>query len=140
MIFALAVFAKPEAMEGVAAEEIEDLTKAVIPLKISGPLTAPKVRPDVEELLRQHVEEEVKDMLGRQAERPVSLMRRGLIALVLWILAVDGAGAADLVSLEVDYKDGRYSMESIAWFDADCPMRRMKCSAIGTFRHSSRRR
>jgi len=57
------VFAKPEAMEGVAAEEIEDLTKAVIPLKISGPLTAPKVRPDVEELLRQHVEEEVKDML-----------------------------------------------------------------------------
>jgi AsmA protein len=57
------VFAKPEAMEGVAAEEIEDLTKAVIPLKISGPLTAPKVRPDVEELLRQRVEEEVKDML-----------------------------------------------------------------------------
>jgi AsmA protein len=57
------VFAKPEVMEGASAEEIEDLTKSVIPLKISGPLTAPVVRPDIEELLRQRVEEEVKEKL-----------------------------------------------------------------------------
>jgi AsmA protein len=57
------VFAKPEVMSGATAEEIEDLTKTIIPLKISGPLTAPKVRPNVEELLRQRVEEEVKEKL-----------------------------------------------------------------------------
>jgi AsmA protein len=57
------VFAKPEVMEGASAEEIEDLTKSVIPLKISGPLTAPTVRPDIEQLLRQRVEEEVKEKL-----------------------------------------------------------------------------
>ncbi len=57
------VFEKPEALEEATAEEIEDFTKTVIPLKISGPLTAPKVRPDIEELLRQRVEEEVKEKL-----------------------------------------------------------------------------
>lgn len=45
-------------------------------------------------------------------------MRRGFILLVMWVLAVNSAGAADLVSLEVDYKDGRYSMESVIWVDA----------------------
>ena len=44
-------------------EEMEDLTKTVIPLKITGPLTSPKVSFDVEELLRQRVEEEIKDKL-----------------------------------------------------------------------------
>ena len=62
------VFAKPEAMGGATAEEIEDLTKTVIPLKITGPLTAPKVRPDIEALLRQQVEEDVKDLLKDKLE------------------------------------------------------------------------
>jgi AsmA protein len=57
------VYKKPEVMEGATAEEIEDFTKTVIPLKVSGPLTAPKVRPDIEELLRTRVEEEVKEKL-----------------------------------------------------------------------------
>lgn len=57
------VFEKPEALEAATPEELEDLTKTVIPLKISGPLTKPKVQPDLEELLRQRVEEEVKDLL-----------------------------------------------------------------------------
>jgi AsmA protein len=57
------VFAKPEVMAGASAEEIEDLTKTVIPLTIAGPLTAPKVRPDIEELLRKRVEDEVKEKL-----------------------------------------------------------------------------
>jgi AsmA protein len=57
------VFKKPEALEEATPEEIEDFTKTIIPLKISGPLTAPKVRPDIEELLRQRVEEEVKEKL-----------------------------------------------------------------------------
>jgi len=59
------VFEKPEGMAGASAEEISDLTKAVIPLKISGPLAGPSVAPDVEQLLRQQVEEEVKDKLDK---------------------------------------------------------------------------
>jgi AsmA protein len=57
------VFEKPEALEAVTAEELEDFTKTVIPLKITGPLTSPKVEPDYEALLRDRVEEEVKDKL-----------------------------------------------------------------------------
>lgn len=45
-------------------------------------------------------------------------MSRGFILLVSWMLAVDCAGAADLVSLEVEHKDGRYSMDSVIWLDA----------------------
>jgi AsmA protein len=57
------VFRKPEALAAATPEEIEDFTKTVIPIKITGPLSAPKVSPDVEALLRQRVEEEIKDKL-----------------------------------------------------------------------------
>lgn len=57
------VFEKPEALQEATPEELADFTKTVIPLKITGPLTAPKVRPDVEALLRQRVEDEVKDAI-----------------------------------------------------------------------------
>ena len=57
------VFRKPEALEAATPEEIEDFTKTVIPLKITGPLASPKVSPDVEALLRQRVEDEIKDVL-----------------------------------------------------------------------------
>ncbi len=57
------VFRKPEALEEATPEEMEDFTKTVIPLRISGPLASPTVAPDVEALLRQRVEEEIKDKL-----------------------------------------------------------------------------
>jgi AsmA protein len=57
------VFEKPEALEAATPEEIEDFTKTVVPLKITGPLSDPKVRPDVEALLRQRVEEELEDVV-----------------------------------------------------------------------------
>ena len=57
------VLKKPEAMAGATPEEIEDFTKTVIPLKITGPLVSPNVRPDVESLLQQRVEEEVKEKI-----------------------------------------------------------------------------
>lgn len=57
------VFKKPEAMQGAAAEEIDDLTKVVIPLSITGPLVKPSVKPDVEKLLQQKVEEEVRERI-----------------------------------------------------------------------------
>ncbi len=54
------VFRKPEAMGAATPEEIEEFTKTVIPLKVTGPLASPKVSPDVEALLRQRVETEIK--------------------------------------------------------------------------------
>ncbi len=57
------VLRKPEAVAGATPEEIEDFTKTVIPLKITGSLASPTVRPDVESLLRQRVEKEVKEKL-----------------------------------------------------------------------------
>ena len=57
------IFEKPEALEAATAEEIEDFTKTVIPMRITGPVASPKVAPDVEALLRQRVEEEIKDAL-----------------------------------------------------------------------------
>ena len=57
------VYKKPEALNGATQEEIDDFTRTVIPLKITGTLTSPKVRPDVEDLLRQRVEEEIEEKL-----------------------------------------------------------------------------
>jgi AsmA protein len=57
------IFERPELMGDATPEEIDDLTKAVIPLRISGSLTSPTVAPDVEALLRERVEEEIKEKL-----------------------------------------------------------------------------
>ena len=57
------VFEKPEFMEDVSPEELEDLTKAMIPLRITGQLASPKVSVDLEELLKERVREEVEDKL-----------------------------------------------------------------------------
>lgn len=57
------VLKKPETMQAATPEEIDDFTKTVIPLKISGSLVSPTVRPDVESLLKQRVEEEVKEKI-----------------------------------------------------------------------------
>jgi AsmA protein len=57
------VLRKPEALEEATPEEIDDFTKTVIPLRITGPLASPKVSPDVEAMLRERVEEELKDKL-----------------------------------------------------------------------------
>jgi AsmA protein len=57
------VLNKPELAGNASAEELEDLTKTVIPIRISGPLSDPSIKPDVEDMLKQRVEEEVKDKL-----------------------------------------------------------------------------
>ena len=48
---------------GMTEEELNDFTRAVIPLRITGPLAAPSIKPDVEEMLRKEVEKKVKDKL-----------------------------------------------------------------------------
>ncbi|MDJ0759530.1 MAG: AsmA family protein [Woeseiaceae bacterium] len=54
------VLERPEFVTEATDEELAEFTEAVIPLKITGPLAAPKIRPDFEALFRQRVEEEAK--------------------------------------------------------------------------------
>ncbi|MCH7830841.1 MAG: AsmA family protein [Proteobacteria bacterium] len=57
------ILERPEFLRDATAAELDEFTKAVIPLKITGPLAAPSVRPDLEKLLRKRVEDEIKDRL-----------------------------------------------------------------------------
>ena len=57
------VLERPESLQGVTEEELDEFTEAVIPLKITGSVSAPSVKPDVEKLLRKRVEDEIKDRL-----------------------------------------------------------------------------
>ena len=57
------VLEKPEFMTEVSKEELDDFTSAVIPFTISGPLAGPSIRPDIEALLKEQVEEEAKKLI-----------------------------------------------------------------------------
>ena len=60
------VFDKPEMMSDITEAELADFTKTVVPVKITGPLSSPSVRPDIEAVFRQQVEgalEEQKEEL-----------------------------------------------------------------------------
>lgn len=63
------VFDRPEFYsDDVSADEIKDFTRTVIPMRITGPLAAPKIAPDFEKLLKdelkKEVEDKIKDKLG----------------------------------------------------------------------------
>ncbi len=57
------VLERPEFLKDATPEELDEFTEAVIPLKITGTLDAPKVAPDIEQLLKKKVEDELKDKL-----------------------------------------------------------------------------
>jgi len=57
------ILERPESLQDVSEEELDDFTEAVIPLKITGSLSSPSVKPNVEKLLLQRVEKEIKDRL-----------------------------------------------------------------------------
>jgi AsmA protein len=60
------VLDKPELMSGISAAELADFTKTVVPVKITGSLNSPSIRPDIEAVFRQQVEgalEEQKEEL-----------------------------------------------------------------------------
>jgi len=54
------VLERPEFVRGATEEELSDFTQAVIPLRISGPLASPSVRPDVEAMFKERAKEAVK--------------------------------------------------------------------------------
>ncbi len=55
------VFDRPEFMAGATAEELADFTETVVPLKITGPMGSPSVRPDIEGIFRARVEEAIEE-------------------------------------------------------------------------------
>jgi AsmA protein len=57
------VLQKPEFASEMSAEELEDFTEAVIPLRVDGPLAAPSIKPDIEAMLKKEVEKKVRDKL-----------------------------------------------------------------------------
>ncbi len=57
------VLERPESLSGVTQEELDDFTEAEIPLKITGSLESPSVRPDFEKLIRDRVEDEIEDKI-----------------------------------------------------------------------------
>ncbi len=60
---AVRVFERPEFIQDATAEELGDLTKVVIPLKITGSLAEPSVKPDVEKMLKKEAKKEIKKRL-----------------------------------------------------------------------------
>ena len=57
------VLENPQFLREATAKEVEDLTKITIPFKLSGPLATPSIQVDLEALLKQAVEDEIKDLL-----------------------------------------------------------------------------
>mgnify|MGYP001812008135 FL=1 len=69
------VLERPDGLQDVTEEELDDFTEAVIPLKITGPVASPSVKPDIEKLVKKQVEKELKEklfdrLLGGDKEEP----------------------------------------------------------------------
>ncbi len=57
------VLERPEFATAATPEELSDLTRAVIPIRVTGPLAEPAFRIDFASLVRERVKEEVRDRL-----------------------------------------------------------------------------
>ena len=57
------VLERPEFAKGATEEELKEFTEAVIPLKISGPLADPSIKPDVESMLKKEVKKKLLERL-----------------------------------------------------------------------------
>ena len=55
------VLERPEFMASATQAELDDFTKTVVPLKISGLIGSPSVRPDIEGIFRGQVEEAIEE-------------------------------------------------------------------------------
>ncbi len=59
------VLDKPEFAGDVSLAELNDYTQAIIPLKISGPLASPSIKPDVDAMLRKEIEKKGSELLEK---------------------------------------------------------------------------
>ena len=67
------VLDRPEFMAGATQQEIDDFTETVVPLKITGTLASPNVRPDIEGIFRAQVEGAIEE---KKQELQNRLMQR----------------------------------------------------------------
>jgi AsmA protein len=66
------VLERPEFVDGASAGELKDFTQAVIPLKISGSLNSPSIRPDIDGMLKAEVKKAVDEKRDELKERLVN--------------------------------------------------------------------
>lgn len=59
------VVEKPEFAGDVGQEELADYTQAIIPLKITGALASPSIKPDVDAMLRKEIEKKGNELLDK---------------------------------------------------------------------------
>ncbi len=82
------VLERPEFLRGASDEELAEFTEALIPVRISGQLTDPKVRPDIEAMFKDEVDNALK-------KKGDELKQRLLDRLVPSAPADEGEEAAD---------------------------------------------
>ena len=57
------VLEKPEFASGATEEELKEFTEAVIPVRITGPLASPSIKPDVEDMLKRELKKKAEEEL-----------------------------------------------------------------------------
>ncbi|MDZ7645373.1 MAG: AsmA family protein [Woeseiaceae bacterium] len=55
------VLERPEFLDDASEDEIDEFTEALIPVRVTGPLNDPSVRPDIEAMFRDEVEEALQE-------------------------------------------------------------------------------
>ena len=71
------VLERPEFATGATDSELADFTEAVIPLRISGPLASPSIRPDIDGMLRAEVKKVVEEKRDELRDRLVDRLLGG---------------------------------------------------------------
>ncbi len=71
------VLERPEFATGATDSELADFTEAVIPLRISGPLASPSIRPDIDGMLRAEVQKVVEEKRDELRDRLVNRLLGG---------------------------------------------------------------
>lgn len=71
------VMERPEFVDGATRAELDDFTEAVIPLKITGPLASPGIRPDIEGMLKAEVEKAVEEKKEELKDRVLNKLFGG---------------------------------------------------------------
>ena len=66
------VLEKPELVGGASESELRDFTEAVIPLKITGSLNSPSIRPDIDGMLKAEVKKVVDEKRDELKDRLVN--------------------------------------------------------------------
>ena len=57
------ILERPEFAQGATEQELDEFTEAVIPMRVTGPLADPSIKPDLEGMLKEKAEEKIKDVL-----------------------------------------------------------------------------